>query len=278
MGKLLLVTTVQPKYHWKKNPDENIRGYIKNIMDKAPRNGLILFPEYSNAGGLSEPNSEQNAMFYSDELLNYASLTAKRKGSFVGINVLENKQGRIGNVTYLFNRNGEVAFKYFKQHLPPSEKKLGVSAGDGSGVCHCTCESDGIRFAFLTCYDVYFNEQIEKIALFKPDIILIPGYQRGERNDILLAQTKMIAFRCNAYVIKSSYSMGSKMYGGCSMIVAPDGKILKNIGKKTGMVSRKIDYLWKYQRSAGFGEKYIRNDDFINIGLCPDAFCDRNES
>ena len=55
----------------------------------------------------------------------------------------------------------------------------------------------------MTCYDVYFNEQIEYLASQKPDIILIPGYQRGETTDIIRAQTKLIAFRCNSFVAKS---------------------------------------------------------------------------
>ena len=57
------------------------------------------------------------------------------------------------------------------------------------------CTLDGIKFAFLTCYDAYFNEQIEFIAKHRPDIILVPGYQRGERVDIIRAQAKLTAFR-----------------------------------------------------------------------------------
>ena len=134
------------------------------------------------------------------------------------------------------------------------------------------CEVDGIKFAFMTCYDVYFNEQIEYIARFKPDIILIPGYQRGERTDIIHAQAKLTAFRCNAYVVRASYSMDSDEHGGCSMIVAPDGKILKNLGKEAGSVSVYAEPFEKYMRPAGFGEKLVRNDDFISDGLCPEAF------
>ena len=104
---------------------------------------------------------------------------------------------------------------------------LGVKYGDGA----CICDLDGIRFGFMTCYDIYFNEQIEYLASQKPDIILLPGYQRGETTDIIRAQTKLIAFRCNAYVAKSSYSMNDDEHGGCSMIAAPDGKILVDIGK-----------------------------------------------
>ena len=103
-------------------------------------------------------------------------------------------------------------------------------------------------------------------------VILIPGYQRGETTDIIRAQTKMIAFRCNAFVAKSSYSMDSDEKGGCSMIIAPNGRILKDMGRTIGSVSANIEPKEKYMRTAGFGGGMVRNDDFINYGLRPDIF------
>jgi len=56
------------------------------------------------------------------------------------------------------------------------------------------------------------------------------------------------------------------------MIVAPDGKILKNMGKEIGSISVNINPFEKYMRSAGYGENKVRNDEFISAGLCPQAF------
>lgn len=152
--------------------------------------------------------------------------------------------------------------------MPPSEVELGIERGNGE----CIFEIDGIRFAFMTCYDVYFNEQIEYIANQRPDIILIPGYQRGERTDIIEAQAKLTAFRCNAFVARASFSMNDEDHGGNSMIVSPDGQIIKNIGKDIGDISATVDPTQKYMRSAGFGGKMIRNDEFINNGICKSVF------
>ncbi len=112
----------------------------------------------------------------------------------------------------------------------------------------------------------------ESLIRFKPDIILIPVYQRGERTNIIKAQAKLTAFRCNAYVVRSSFSMNDDEHGGCSMIVAPDGQILKDMGKDVGTVSAEVEPLYKYMRSAGFGGDTVRNDDFISSGRCPEAF------
>lgn len=262
------VTVVQPPYFMGDNPCEKIADFLLKELEKAEENSLIVLPEYSNAGGVSDAQSEIDAMPRAKVMLEKASLIAKQKSAYVAINVLEERNGKIKNSTYLFNKLGEVAFVYDKIHLPPSEVNLGVEGGNGA----CVCDLDGIRFGFLTCYDVYFNEQIEYLASQKPDIILIPGYQRGESTDIIRSQTRLIAFRCNSFVAKSSYSMESDEKGGCSMIVAPDGKIIKDIGKEIGSISADVDTNYKYMRTAGFGGGMIRNDDFINNGLRPEVF------
>ena len=262
------ITVVQPPYFIGDKPDEKIANFLINELQKVEKDSLIVLPEYSNAGGISDIESEKAAMPRAKEMLKKASAIAKEKSAYVAINVLENRSGEIKNSTYLFDKQGNIVFIYDKIHLPPSEIALGVKYGDGA----CVCELDGIRFGFLTCYDVYFNEQIEYLASQKPDIILIPGYQRGETADIIRAQTKLIAFRCNSFVAKSSYSMNSDEKGGCSMIIAPNGQILKDMEKDVGSVSTEIDPEWKYMRTAGFGGGMIRNDDFINDGLRPEVF------
>lgn len=265
---MLNITVVQPPYFVGDNPDEKIAEFLIKELEKAEKDSLIVLPEYSNAGGVSDVESEKAAMPRAKVMLKKAAAVAKEKSAYVAINVLEERNGDIKNSTYLFDKQGNIAFVYDKIHLPPSEVTLGVKYGDGA----CTCDLDGIRFGFMTCYDVYFNEQIEYLASKKPDIILIPGYQRGEATDIIRAQTKMISFRCNAFVAKSSYSMDSDEKGGCSMIVAPDGKALKDMGKSTGAISVDIEPKQKHMRTAGFGGGMILNDDFINEGLRPEVF------
>ena len=263
------VCVVQPAYSLNFAESDALFAWELNELDKCDATmDIIVLPEYSNAGGLSDKESEMRAIPRAKAMLEESSAIAKEKNAYLVINVLEERDGQLVNSTYLFDKNGEVAFIYDKIHLPPSEIDLGVKFGDGA----CVCELDGIRFGFMTCYDVYFNEQIEYIASQKPDIILIPGYQRQERTDIIEAQAKLTAFRCNAFIARSSYSMGDANRGGNSMIVAPDGKILKNLGKETGSATVTVNEKEKYMRTAGFGGNMVRNDVFINAGLRPNIF------
>ena len=262
------LTVVQPPYCAGENPDRTIADFLINELSSVEKGELIVLPEYSNAGGLSDKESELNALPRAKVMLEAAARIAREKSAYIVINVLEKRNEKIKNSTYLFDTCGKIAFMYDKIHLPPSEIDLGVERGNKN----CVCELDGIRFGFMTCYDVYFNEQIEYLAMQKPDIILIPGYQRGERTDIICAQATLTAFRCNAFIARSSYSMNDDAHGGNSMIVAPDGQILKSLGKEIGSISAEVDPKQKYMRTAGFGGGMIRNDDFINNGLCPDIF------
>ena len=265
---MLNITVVQPPYHAGSNPDETIAQFLLQQLKDVQEGSLIVLPEYSNAGGLSDPERELAALPRAKTMRSFAVETAKEKGSYVAVNVLEERDGHLRNSTYLFDKNGDTAFVYDKIHLPPSEVALKVAPGDGA----CVCDLDGIRFGFMTCYDVYFNEQIEWIASQQPDIVVIPGYQRGERTDIIRAQAKLTAFRCNAFVARSSYSMDDDDHGGCSMIVSPEGLILQDMGKDTGSVSALVDPKYKYMRTAGFGGGMVRNDRFISDGLRPQIF------
>lgn len=265
---MLTITVVQPPYFAGEKPDETISEFLIQELNSVQPGALIVLPEYSNAGGLSDAERELRALPRAKEMVSRAAEVAKRQGAYVAINVLEERDGSLRNSTYLLDTAGRIAFVYDKIHLPPSEIALGVAHGSGA----CVCELDGIRFGFMTCYDVYFNEQIEFLATQKPDVILIPGYQRGERTDIICAQAKLTAFRCNAHVARSSYSMNDDGHGGNSMIVAPDGQILQNMGKEVGSISATVDPKQKHMRPAGFGGGMIRNDDFIQSGLYPQAF------
>ena len=265
---MIKVTVVQPKYYCGDNPDKKIAEFIIEQMNSASKNSILVLPEYCNAGGLTNKDEELKALGRAQEMKNIASEIAKERNCYLAINVLESREDRIFNSTYLYGKDGKKKFVYDKIHLPPAEINLGVQYGNGD----CTCEVDGIKFAFMTCYDVYYNEQIEYIAKFKPDIIIVPGYQRGERVDIIRAQAKLVAFRCNAYLLRASYSMDSNEKGGCSMIVAPNGEILKDLGSNVGSASVEIEEKYKYTRTAGFGMGVVNNDQFIDMGMRPEIF------
>ncbi|MBR7106983.1 MAG: carbon-nitrogen hydrolase family protein, partial [Lentisphaeria bacterium] len=230
---------------------------------------IILTPEYSNAPA-AFPQGEciPFAQAHTAALVSAACNAAKRCNAIVAVNyVCEAEPGLFRNTTEIFDRNGISAGRFFKQHLPRAEKNINMLDEEYTRSFRSPdiVEIDGIRFAFLICYDTYFSEYVSHIAHRHPDVILVSSFQRAERKDILRMQNQHLAFNCNAYVLRASVSMGEDaVTGGNSMAVSPDGTILGEFGNQCGIFSCNVDDVkWKFMRSNSFGGKLIPNDQFI---------------
>lgn len=230
---------------------------------------IILTPEYSNAPA-AFPAGEciPFAQAHTAELIAAARNAAKRCNAIVAVNyVCEAEAGLFRNTTEIFDRNGVSAGRFFKQHLPRAEKNINMLDEEYTRSFRTPdiVEVDGIRFAFLICYDTYFSEYVSHIAHRHPDVVLVSSFQRAERKEILRMQNQHLAFNCNAYVLRASVSMGeNSALGGNSMAVSPDGTILGEFGNQCGTFSCDIDDIkWKFMRSNSFGGKLIPNDQFI---------------
>jgi len=239
---------------------------------------LILLPECCNAPSGCGDSSLLRTLVAENtgKLLDAAKETAIRCKAVVGINLYVYGEGYetvARNATLLFDRQGNLAAQYDKQHLPASEytnDAIDHSYLTGSINPFCA-EVDGVRYAFLTCYDMYYTEFIHRISLEKPDVVLICSLQRAERADILEMQAKNAAFVCNSYVVRSSYHMGyESKTGGNSMVVAPDGVVLRNFGQEMGCFDCRVaDVHWKYRRSNGFGQPEVTNDVYQTLYRTP---------
>jgi predicted amidohydrolase len=200
---------------------------------------IIVMPESCDCPALArtKEQSEQSSKKYRDILLDEASKTAKRCNAIVFLNARsEGERGELLNTTYAFDRSGTLAGKYFKQHLVPSEFSVMQLESDYTFECSepTVIEIDGIRFAFLVCYDFYFYEAFSNIARQNVDVIIGCSHQRSDTHRALTVMSQFLAYNTNAYVLRSSVSMDeSSDIGGASMIVAPDGEVLLNMEKPT---------------------------------------------
>ncbi|MBR2625014.1 MAG: hypothetical protein IKD23_01300 [Lentisphaeria bacterium] len=232
---------------------------------------IILTPEYSNAPGIIPAALLKSfAPAQSEKLLPAVIETARRCKAVTAVNFLaEVSPGEFRNITRIFDRQGNCAGEFHKQHLPQSEKNLGVAHSYTADLrVPEIVEIDGIRFGFLICYDTYFTEYIAHLAYRKPDVILVSSFQRAEKQDVLKFMNQNLAFNCNAFVLRSSVSMGvNAAVGGMSMVVDPTGNILAQAGSRVGLLSCEVDDIhYKYMRSNSFRGALIPNDQFISQG------------
>lgn len=265
------IKVIQPPYpHRAEDTPAAVDFMIAELRRCSGPLDLVLLPECCNAPsgcgdyGLLKKLAAENT----EKLIEAVKETAIRCHTLVGINLYmpDEASGKFRNATVMFNASGEVAARYDKLHLPISEYSNPVI--DHSYIEKAEgpyfADIEGVRYAFLTCYDMYYTEMFNRIAAGHPDIVIVCSLQRGERHDILETEAKTCAFLCNAYLVRSSYYMGEgARTGSCSMVVAPDGVVLENFGNSLGSFECEIENVhYKYARANGYGQPDVPNDVF----------------
>lgn len=272
------VCAIQPPYgHTVEQAGKTVEFIINELNTCDESLDLILTPEYSNTPGTIPP--EQAISFadtWRDKLEDAAVSAAKRCNAVVVLSYSAKAEGCERNTSRVFLPTGDVAGEYWKQQLvlsEPTDHKV-----DNSYALKerrpTIVEANGLKLAFVICYDAYFNEYTEALAACQPDMVLVSAMQRAETFENLRMLNRMLAFRTNAFVLRASYSMGENTsVGGTSCVVDPSGKILADMEDGTGKLIYDIpDPKWKYERSNSFGGKMIRNDRFIEQGRTPWAY------
>ena len=266
---------IQPKYSMEYTDAEKNVQWILDEMDKCDGSlDLIVLPESCDmpANTASREERDQCVARYRDALYNKARQTAARCGANVCINLRHPGEKGLINATYMFDRRGEIAALYKKQHTTPGE--CGYPEMD----CGYTyefepplvAEVDGVRYGFLTCYDFYFYEYYGQLARQDVDVIIGCTQQRTDSHEYTEVTCKFLAYNTNAYVVRASVCMneGSDIGGG-SMIVAPDMRVLANMESRVGMAAAEFDPKAKHYKPAGFGGDMTAHWQYIERGRRP---------
>ena len=265
------VCIIQPKYS---TDYEKIDDYFKAqlaLMDECDDSAdIIVMPEMCDIPCLAPTKELADAASekFNKTVIEAASDMAKRCDAMVFISARHIHR----NATYVINRKGETVGHYYKQHLTPGEvNKIKLDSDYSFEFSEPTViELEGIRFAFLTCYDFYFYEAFANIARNNVDVIIGCSHQRSDTHLALEIMSQFLAYNTNAYVLRSSVSMDENSdIGGASMVVAPDGNVLLNMKSRVGVESVEIDVTKKYYKPAGFGNPDSAHYEYIEKGRRP---------
>ncbi len=235
---------------------------------------LIVLPEYSDVP-CATADWDQTLKLHQKfigPLLEACARTARRCGALVFVNGLSHEPEGWRNTTYVFDRGGTLAGKYFKRHLPPLEAE--TLKLDGSYTLEPSepfvLELEGVRYGFLTCYDFYFYEAFAAIARQEVDVIIGCSLQRSDSHAAIETMCRFLAYNTNAYVLRSSVSFSEDAQAcGASMIVSPEGRVLENMKGRFGMAVAEFDPKRKYSKSAGFGNPAASHHSYIEYGRRP---------
>ena len=262
---------IQPEYSKKSECSAELFCAEISLLDSCDESlDIIVMPEYSDIPAMPDSNEAywRSVENYHDLLLEKAAQTARRCEAFVFVNGIGDRK----NTTFGFNRKGELFGKYYKRHLTEGEVN-GRDLLRDYALCPATpyvIEAEGIRFAFLTCYDFYFYEAFSSIARQNVDIIIGCSHQRSDTHDTSELFSRFAAYNCNAYLLRASVSMDQNSnIGGGSMVVSPRGEVLLHMKSRVGTETVEFDPKEKYYKPAGFGNAPAPHWEYVERGRCP---------
>ena len=271
----LKACVIQPPYEY---DTAKIGGAIQWQIDQLRRCdeslGLIVLPEASDRQGKMGTVADLVAAvdLYNAPLLAACSETARRCKATVFVNAIDRTPTGMRNTTFAYDKTGALVGKYDKEHLTRGEHtRLGL---DSSYMWEWSepkiMEIDGVRYAFMTCYDFYFYENYANIARLKPDVIIGCSHQRSDPHSVLETFGRFLAYNTGAYLVRSSVSMGlDSPVGGCSMVVAPSGEILGNLFSRVGTLTVEFDPHAKYLKPMGYNNPVGLHSDYVQVGRRP---------
>ncbi|MBQ4323689.1 MAG: carbon-nitrogen hydrolase family protein, partial [Clostridia bacterium] len=184
------VCIIQPPYSGNYADAEACFQKQLELMDQCdPSMDVIVLPESCDIPSLARTKEESEASSdrYNKTMVDAAIKLAKRCSATVFFNARSYGETGTRNTTYTINRQGEIVGKYYKEHLTPGEvSKMKLDSGYTFEPTEpIIVEVDGIRYAFLVCYDFYFYEMFPQIARYRPDVIIGCSHQRSDSHDAL---------------------------------------------------------------------------------------------
>ena len=232
----------------KSNLERSERLIKKAISQKA---NLIITPEVSSKFSLNKKKLLEVATTMSNDsyLLGIKKLARKyKKWILIGSLIIKNKK-KLLNRSVLINDKGNIVTFYDKIHM--YDAKLSKSeeyfesktfkAGKNIKVVKLPWGKLGLSI----CYDLRFPNMYRKMSKKGAIFLSIPSAfteTTGKRHWHTLLKAR--AIENFSYVFApgqaGKHCNGRKTYGH-SMIVSPDGKILKELGKREGVITTKID-------------------------------------
>jgi len=280
--KKMKVCVIQPPYSYDERDMSANFDKILSLLEECDDSfDLIVLPEYSDVPA----DTKDNAVFYDavrrngPVLLDAAAKTAKRCSALVFVNAMHSVDGgkSYRNTTHAFDRKGELLGRYYKKHPAPSEVKTDAEGGHGLDVGYSyeqseptVLEVEGMRIGFLTCYDFYFYEYYPVLARQRLDIIIGCSLQRTDTHEALSIINRFLAYNTNAYLIRSSVSLGEDSpLCGTSTVVAPDGREIVNMKSRVGLGVCEIDLADKYYKPAGYKGALRAHYEYIEEGRRP---------
>ena len=250
--RILKVSQIQ--FQAKATPIDNakqLERYFKKTLKFRP--DIICTPECSNIITNNNDYLFKYSTYEKDcPILNMSKKFAKMNKININIGSLllkvKNKK-KLVNRSFLIDSNGAIKTFYDKIHMfdvkVSKNEVYKESASFQSGKKIKLIKFKNTKIGFTICYDLRFPSLFRRLSKKGSEVILMPAaFTATTGKDHWEVLVRARAIENNAYLIATNmcgtHHTKRKTYGH-SMIVSPDGKILKELGKREGVITAAID-------------------------------------
>lgn len=245
---------------WPKHPsstDKNLQ-YYSDMIVQAGQKGADIICLGEGITIVSAGKSYQEA---AETIPGPTSKTlgeaAKKAGTYVIAGIYEKEGNLLYNTAILIDRNGNIAGKYRKTHLPQTEVEGGLTPGDTYPVFKTDFGMIGIEI----CYDNFFPEVARNLMLNGAEIVFCPiwGDIRGMKSEWnAVARTRAID--------NAVFFVASMYEPGLSLITDPNGNLMRDEDSSESILLSTVDLnmrtfeRWLSMKSYGEWKNLFRNE------------------
>lgn len=225
-----------------KNANKNtVAEKVAAIMRNDCPPQVIVLPELWSTGYDLEHANSLATPFGEDEAIFLGSLARKYHVAFAGGSVLSRYAGKVFNRAQIIDEKGAYAGGYDKIHL---FRLMGEERFLAAGKSAFPFTLHGVRCACIICYDLRFCELPRKLAVEGAEILFISAewpLARKEHWLTLGSGPEPSKIRCSSSPATGAASRNQEQFGGNSMIVAPDGRLLAHAGEEESLLCAGLD-------------------------------------
>ena len=213
---------------------------------------FIVTPEVSSLFSLNKKNllNISTSMKHDIYLKGIKRLAKKyRKWILIGSLIIKIPKNKLVNRSVLIDRNGKIKTYYDKIHMYDvvlsKREKYFESKTFSAGKKIKSFNLPWGKLGLSICYDLRFPNMYRKLSKSGCDYISIPSAfteTTGKRHWHSLLKARAIENFCYIFAPAQggTHYNGRKTFGH-SMVVSPDGKILKELKKSEGVITVSID-------------------------------------
>ena len=234
-----------------KNIQKNLINSKKLILKAIKqKSDFIITPETSSLFGLNKKQLLQTATIMKDDIyLNGIQELAKKYKKWILTCVIIKEKKKIRNRSVLINPKGLISIYYDKIHMYDAvlskKERYFESKTFSSGTSLKIANLPWGKLGLSICYDIRFPNMFRKLSKKKSLFISVPSAfteTTGKKHWHSLLKARAIENFCYIFAPAQygTHWNKRKTYGH-SLIVTPDGKILKEIKKGTGVITANID-------------------------------------